>query len=481
MNRRAVLSSIGTAALVAVAGCGSSNDDRSTPEGDSTPTGGTGGPPSRPPGSEQYPQAIADEFGFENVVNFAEVGADQTGNRAADDLFEEHLTDNQLLYLPPGRYQIDDTMMFGGDGSKRLGLVGENATIVPPDGFESVLFGFGYPSPLSELLVEGLTFDCTARNTGARPFFVSADDRVVAKNLTVRGEIDVNQDLLRFDVTSKSGQALVKNINLPDGAVPGTGVTGMEVGDKNHGDLRFEDCHVAGFPDNGLYANPPEGSVEVLGGTFLNNGVAGVRIETANESVVRGVHVRCDDASGAGENMRGIRLRSGKSLLVEDCLVELLDVTTSDGAVTFSSELGSATVRNCQIQVDADNVNAVRIKEPEGGGSERGPFRCENVVIRGTAAGAEAIQAANRDGCKFDNVCVHQTGKDRDGLVADNVGGEVQNTYISVTGDPISSVNSAITRTNVDMNRQPEETSADIERYCGAVDGTADKSLPNRE
>jgi len=44
----------------------------------------------------------------------------------------------------------------------------------------------------------------------------------------------------------------------------------------------------------------------------------------------------------------------------------MLDVTTSDGAVTFSSELGSATVRNCQIKVDADKVNAVRIKEPMG-------------------------------------------------------------------------------------------------------------------
>jgi len=125
---------------------------------------------------------------------------------------------------------------------------------------------------------------------------VSADDQIVAKNLTVRGEIDVRQDVLRFDVTSKSGQALVRDVNLPDGGVPGMGVTGMEVGDKNHGDIRFVDCHVAGFPDNGLYADPPEGRVEVLGGTFLNNGIAGVRIETANESVVRGVHVRCDDA-----------------------------------------------------------------------------------------------------------------------------------------------------------------------------------------
>jgi hypothetical protein len=466
MNRRAVLSSIGTAALVAVASCGGWNDQTSTTD-DSAPAEGTAKPPKSDPSSAQYPESMADKFGFDSVVNVGELGADQTGTHPVNDLLEDNLTDGKMLYLPPGRYRVTDTLTFGGDGSDRLGIVGENATIVPPDGYASVLFGFGHPSPLSELVVQGLTFDCTAKDTGVRPFFVSADDRIVARDITVNGEIDVEQDVLRFDVTNESGQAVVRDIHLPDGAVPGTGATGIEVGDKNHGDLRFVDCHVAGFPDNGLYANPPEGSVEVVGGTFLNNGIAGVRIETANESVVRGAHIRCDDASGAGNNMRGIRLRSGESLVVEDCLVELLDVTTSDGAVTFSSELGSATVRNCQIKVDADNINAVRIKEPRGKGTERGPFRCENVVISGSAAGAEAIQAANRNGCMFSNVCIHQPGDNRDGLVVENVVGELQDSYISVTGNPIHSRNSAITRMNVRLNRDPGATTNELDRHCG--------------
>ena len=465
MNRRAVLASIGTAALVAVAGCDGSNDQTPPGDDDSPPPGETAQPPASQPADAEYPKSLAEEFGFGEVVNLGELGADQTGSHPVDDLITDNLADGKLLYLPPGRYRVTDTLAFG--GSRRLGIVGENATIVPPDGYAGTLFGFGYPSSLSELLVEGLTFDCTAKNTGVRPFFASADDQIVARDIAVTGEIDVKQDLLRFDVTSKSGQAIVSGIDLPDGAVPGTGVTGMEVGDKNHGDLRFEDCHVAGFPDNGLYANPPEGSVEVVGGTYLNNGIAGVRIETANESAVRGVHVRCDDASGAGENMRGIRLRSGESVLVEDCLVELLDVTSSDGAVTFSSELGSATVRNCQIKVNADNINAVRIKSPRGTGSQQGPFRCENVVITGSARDGEAIRAANRTGCMFENVCVHQPGKNRDGLVTDNVVGQLQDSYISVTGDPISSENSAITQTNVRLNRTPETTRDELDQHCG--------------
>lgn len=466
MNRRAVLSSIGTAALVAVAGCGSSDDQTTTQRDDQTPAPeGTDDPPASQPPAEEYPKSIAEEYGFDQIVNLGEAGADQTGNRPADDLFREHLADGRLLYLPPGRYNVTDTLAFS--GGTKLGLVGENATIVPPDGFSSVLFGFGFSSPLSELLVSGLTFDCTAENTGARPFFVSADDRITVNEVTVRGEIDVQQDLLRFDVTSESGQAVVNNVNLPDGGVQGTGVTGIEVGDQNHGDLRFVDCHVAGFPDNGLYANPPEGKVEVLGGTFLNNGISGVRIETAGESVVRGAHVRCDDSTGAGDNMRGIRLRSGESLLVEDCLVEMLDVTSSDGAVTFSSELGSATVRNSQIQVDADGINAIRIKSPQGSGAEQGPFRCENVVITGSAAGAEAIRASHRSGCEFGDVCVHQPGENRDGLVANNVIGAVENSYISVTGDPILSTNSTLSQTNVRLNRQPEESPRDVDRHCG--------------
>ncbi|MDH5021290.1 hypothetical protein [Halobacterium rubrum] len=471
MRRRRFLATVAAAATVGLAGCGGREDDDPPPPGP--------GPheqpevPARTTGEEsRYPAAIASEWGFDEVVNLGTEGADQTGARETADYFEDHLRDGTLVYLPPGRYELGRTVSVS-DAS--TGIVGENATIVPPDGYDGTLFALGYPEPLSEVLIAGLTFDFRAEDTGARPLFAMADDRIVARELDVRGRIDVGQDQLRFDVTEPDGTARVENVRLPDGGVPGTGVTGMEVGDQNHGDLAFVDCHVAGFPDNGLYANPPEGEVSVLGGSYLNNGISGVRIETKDASVVRGVHVRCDDRSDAGENMRGIRLRSGESLLVEDCLVEMLEVTSSDGGIVFSSELGSATVQNCQVRVDADDVNAVRIKAPGDSTAEdahHGPFRCENVVVTGEATGGAAVAAANRRGCEFANLCVHQPGDDRDGIVAEDVTGEVHDSYVSVTGDPLSFTGSAISQRNVTVNRDPRDADSAVDRWC---------SQPSRE
>jgi len=469
MRRRTFLATVGAAATVGLAGCGGrgdDDDDTAPPAPGPRPSNRTDSPGGTPAEDGRYPDAIAADWGFDEVVNLATEGADQTGARETATHFEDHLRDGTLVYLPPGRYRLGRTVSVG---DAAAGVVGENATIVPPDGFDGTLFALGYPEPLSEVLVAGLTFDFRAEDTGARPLFAMADDRILARELDVRGRIDVRQDQLRFDVTDPEGTARVENVRLPDGGVPGTGVTGMEVGDQNHGDLAFVDCHVAGFPDNGLYANPPEGEVSVLGGSYLNNGISGVRIETADASVVRGVHVRCDDRSDAGENMRGIRLRSGESLLVEDCLVEMLEVTSSDGGIVFSSELGSATVQNCQVRVDADDVNAVRIKAPGDGTGEdahHGPFRCENVVVTGEATGGAAVAAANRQGCEFANLCVHQPGDDRDGIVAEDVTGEVHDSYVSVTGDPLSFTRSTISRRNVTVNRDPGDADSVVDRRC---------------
>lgn len=468
MRRRKFLAATAAAATVGLAGCGDRSPDTTTPEGGpSTPAGDhTGTRDERGP----YPASIADEWGFDRVVNLVTEGADQTGSRETADHFEEHLRDGTLVYLPPGRYELGRVV---GVEAGKVGIVGENATIVPPDGYNSTLFAFGYPDPLSEVFVQGLTFDYRAENTGARPMYAMASDRIVAREIEVRGEVDVAQDQLRFDVTDSEGTALVEDVRMPDGASEPS-VTGIEVGDQNHGDLTFVDCHVAGFPDNGLYANPPEGEVSVLGGYYLNNGISGVRIETKDASVVRGVHVRCDDSSGVGENMRGIRLRSGESLLVEDCLVEMLEVTSSDGGIVFSSELGSATVQNCQVRVDADGINAIRIKSPGDGTDEnahQGPFRCENVFVTGNAADGSAVAAANRQGCEFSNLCVHQPGERRDGIVAQNVGGQVHDSYVSVTGTPLSFTGSSISRQNVVVDRSPETAEDGTDRRCSVPSG----------
>ena len=131
-----------------------------------------------------------------------------------------------------------------------------------------------------------------------------------------------------------------------------TALVGILVGPANRGSLRFEDCHVEGFQGNGLYASPSNGPVEVVGGLYANNGIASVRV--SSPATVRDVTVRCDEAPAEFRNMRGIRLRHGDHVLVENCTVEFSDLTYSAGGVVVEPMMESATIRNVEVDVSAE-------------------------------------------------------------------------------------------------------------------------------
>ncbi|QZP39694.1 hypothetical protein [Halobaculum magnesiiphilum] len=418
-----------------------------------------------PPATEETEsqlERIASRWGFEDVLDLSSVGADPTGGSSIHGLLAEHLGPDTLVYLPPGEFRLSDTVTVS--DVDRVGIVGPEASIMPDEGNTEQLLMFGWPDPVGTALCIGVDFDYLADNTGGRPILARASDSVLLESVSVTGEADVDEDLIRVDVLNPSGRGIVRDLQMLDGAPADTRVTGCQVGD-NRGDLWFVDCRIDGFPDNGLYADPPEGSVHVIGGRYRNNGVANVRIETSDRAVVRGVHVRCDDATGGGANMRGIRLRAGESILVEDCFVELLEVTTSDGAIVFSSELSSATVRNCRIRVDADGVNAIRLKSAADERHIDGPFTCEGVSIEGQASGGAVVQAANRSGVSFSDLCIRQMGTDRDGFKLQNIVGEVRDTSISVTGIPFDLEGSTLERQNVTVG-SPSDNGTTADFHC---------------
>ncbi|MFC7068817.1 right-handed parallel beta-helix repeat-containing protein [Halobaculum lipolyticum] len=465
-ERRTFLRRLAALSVAAgLAGCGgtpgsttdrgtSTLPDRETPTDSPTPT------------ATETPNSLAEEWGFDSVVDVTELGVDPTGGAPIDDVVAEHIGAEELLYFPPGRYQLAESIAVS--AVPRAGMVGADATIVPSEGNEDPMFSLGWPDPVGAAVFAGLSFDFSAEDTGGRPLLARGDD-VLIEDVTLRGEADVDQDLFRVDVTDPDGSGMIRRLFLPDGAPPDTKVTGCEVGDDNRGDVSFVDCEIDRFPDNGLYADPPEGTVSVIGGKYQNNGVAGVRVEVSEDAVIRGVHVRCDDATRGGANMRGIRLRAGRSILVEDCLVEMLEVTSSDGAITFASELQSATVRNCLLHVDADGVNAIRMKSAAGGRSRRGPFVCESVTITGAAGQGAAIEAADREGVTFRDICLHQSGADRDGVLVDHLRGEFLDSSVSVTGSPFVLNESTLVRRNVDV-REGAEAAAGGAGPCASGD-----------
>jgi hypothetical protein len=116
-------------------------------------------------------------------------------------------------------------------------------------------------------------------------------------------------------------------------------------------------------------------------------------------------------------------------------------VTYSDGAITLDSSLPAARIRDTEILMDADDVQAIWAKSPveelEVADSDY-TFDCENLVVKGEANGETAIQIDGRDGSVLEGIEVTQTGADRNGLSLQRSDGNVlRDSVFDVGGIPI--------------------------------------------
>lgn len=435
MRRRTVLRTAAVGAAAALAGCGDvlRREEPATP----SPT------PRPPPAPEETPSYDQ----YETVVDLVEEGADPTGSESILPLLDRYAGDDTLLHLGEGRFLVDETWSL--DGISNLAIVGDGATVLPEPGTTDVLFSI---EATRALHIEGLQFDLTDANTGGRMLNLRVGDELYIGNVDINGTLDSGPSPVRLDVRDEGGSGLIERLRLPDGATAESMITGVFVGDGNRGDVEFRDCHIEGFPDNGLYADPPGGRISVIGGYYANCGISNVRVKGG--SIVRGVHVRCDDAPSGFVNMRGIRVTDfeprpeSEPTVVADCIVELLDVTHSDGAIELSSQLAQMEIRNTRIRIDVDGVNAVRAKSPSQvvrNGSTPPRVYGENLQITGHASGNSAIRIDDRNGCVLERVFVHQTGSERHGIeFRRSANNRVTNSILNVTGDEIVLTNSTV-------------------------------------
>jgi len=379
----------------------------------------------------------------DEAVDITDHGGDPTGEESILPALESAAEDAAAIYFPSGRYALGETWSV--DGFRELSLFGPEATIVVDEGFESHLFHLHSRDRPASLRVEGLSFDLTAPSTGGRVLDAQITDDLVVRDLSVTGTVDKGPNLFRFDVTDSDGEGLIERLSAPDGAAAGSTISGCYIGNRNQGDMRFIDCNVEGFPDNGLYADPPGGRMVVRGGYYANSGISNVRVRAG--SLVENVHVRCDHSPEGFRNMRGIRLTNyapdpdAPPAVVRDCTVEIIDASSSDGAIELSSDLNAAEVYDTEIRIDVDTIHALRAKAPTESVADSDSttgFQCENVRITGSAANDSAVYIVDRDGSRFDNLCVHQTGQNRNGIELlrsnDNT---VENSYFNITGEPV--------------------------------------------
>jgi len=384
--------------------------------------------------------AMAEEY--ETALNVVDAGVDPSGETPIREVLDPQMSEDSLLYFPEGEYRMDGHWDLS--RLKRLAVVGDNARIVPTEGYTATLFYTGESGDTNSVYVSGLTFDFSNAKTGARPLNLVVRDELVIEDVTVEGSTRST----RFDVTSPEGHGEIRRLELPDGGQPGEYAVGCLVGPHNRGEVLFEDCTIEGFPNNGLYASPSEGPVTVRGGTFRNNGIANVRV--SGPSTVSDATVECTRAPQGFENMRGIWLRGGQCD-VENCRVNMTDVTFSDGGIVGAL---SGEIRDCWVHVDASEVTAISIKPPRGRGTdgEHGAT-CKRVDVTGSASGETTVLVSDRDACVFEDLSIRQTGADRQGVhFIRSDGSAVRNATIEVTGAPLRFEESAVETVDVETS-----------------------------
>lgn len=438
MERRELLEQVGVAAGAGAAGvAGIAVYDRLD--------GSEGGPnlrkgePREDP-RRSVPERYAEEFG--TVVDAVEAGADPTGEEPINEFLAEHAASDTLLTFESGTYRLAPGVFSGLSTFGILGVGDERPTIQPTSNrchpgdahlsFEAV----------EDFLVEDVDFDFQQDGTGGS-IHLFADGDGAVRNVRLTGDCPEQIATLRVDVRAPEAEAVVENLVATDERRD-TQLTGVYVGRSHAGTIRFENCRIRGFSDNGLYASAPggeggaNGSVEVVGGTFADNNIANVRLGSTG-SVARGVtiDVTSPPTLDGGVNARGIRLRNRGGHVVEDCEISLdAGSGNSFGAIVFHPDAGGAEVRNTTIDVNADSILGINALPPSGTDVD-GP-RFENVSITGSAAEGYAANLVGRDGAVFRNCTIRQNGHDRGGIrLWDATGCEIVDSEIRTTGVPV--------------------------------------------
>lgn len=191
------------------------------------------------------------------------------------------------------------------------------------------------------------------------------------RNVGIVGQQSSDVTMLSPSVPDASSKGVVRNVYMGDGGSSGGGVgcwvdaTGS---DAHRGTLVFDNFHVAGFADNGLYASGPGtqlgpdegGEVHIRNSFAHNNNISNFRIGTNGSTIENSVALVDGNVTPHvnGINGRGIWVREhAQNMLIEDTTVA---IRHSDGGFALGAYYGDeeCTVRNSTIEgsVSHDSV-----------------------------------------------------------------------------------------------------------------------------
>lgn len=435
-----------------------------------------GGPeddaPTEPPTVSEQPdeQPQTEEPRFETVVNVADEGAATDASASITDLITAHADDDTALVFPDGRYRVEPVLLSDLENFGMFAAPNADPVLVPTGPADEVGKFFFQITSVKRFLFEGFSFDFTQEGFGGMTYILGTGDFTV-RNLQVDGPIAADISTFRFDVVERDSQGLVENVAVTDGSEPESTSIGMYVGNDHAGTLVFRNCEVANFPNNGLYASSPglqdeltgaNGPVKVEGGSYRNNNIANVRLGS-DGSYIKDAEVVIDEEPPPFEgdiNARGIRFRNRGGHLVENCDVRIeASGVRSLGGIVVHPTCRNARVRDTSITVESESIPAINLLTPDQEGSSSS---FENVEIRGSANGGNAVQVLERDGTTFQGCTVEQDGGDRNGLRFE--GSQkctLNDSEVSATAEPLVSIDSDVSTRDTRLHQLGSDGESD--------------------
>ncbi|ESP86905.1 hypothetical protein [Candidatus Halobonum tyrrellensis] len=389
-----------------------------------------------------------------NVVD--DLGLDPNGNEPIQGKLNNAEQDGTLFVFPEGDYLVTDRilMLF----NDAVGMVGQgNVRFTTPSGYNdwAVIIDHGEYG-----LFENIDVDLRANNAtpGCR---IAGYTDVQIRDVEFIGQgiqnraADVNP-ALGLIARDSDAEVLAENVVARNKGRMGeynrgNGRVGAWVGQSSKGTVTIRNCHVSGFPNNGLYTSRTPGAVQVEGGVFRNNDISQVRLGSEG-SYVKNALIEVDPSKSNSPNPwgmlngRGVRIESGQidsaGVTVENCDIRIADGASSQGGVVAARPGGMFDVVDTRIQVDAKYASGVLGRVPDGGSHNPPPkphrARLRNVSVTGDADGGAAVDIRSRPDSMVRSCCIQQSGNRRTGVkLVDSNGSAVRESTVNVSGQTV--------------------------------------------
>ena len=457
-------------------------------------------------------ESYADEY---DIVE--DLGADNTGNEPINEILADAIAaieyevdgmadidditfeedDSLKIVFPAGTYLIENgpggnglaRWPFGVDEERRflgtLALVGEgDVTIqIETPGRYTALTLWG-----RELRIEGFRLDQTPHDTSTGLTSV-ARDRLLVKDIHFDGKVtgdyvetphwqdpEYDQSVIPHDPTclipgllSEDGHGEIINVRVPDGVESLSRKNGCWVNFVHAGDLLFTHCEFAHLSDNAIYGSPPGlshgggGSVRVEESVFVNNNVTAIRLGTPG-SYAKDCTVVTEPGEIPATPWGAITSRAGWVWYNFDGVYENITVIHDHPAGQGILDHGDGTsdlsleIRDSHFELNNDRAMAVRFTD-----SNVEALTIDGLEVTGDSSDGTVLSLAN---CEIDlaNLCVSQSGTNRDGISLDHVTGTIDTALLDVTGEQfVVSGGTDVMATNIhnDGDCPPDDTGRD--------------------